>query len=687
MAKDPRVHKAITAMKRLTFPQEDVIAVLRKLLKLYEKRWELIEEDNYATLVEAILEYQKEEKNDVNSSRNNYNLKDHSENRHEDLLDDQAPSVRESHNGRADREEVQLLSLEAGEQELKDSSLSQSARNRGNLHSSTYQASTRQNSLAGRESKVQTNERENFQGDHQHGLVASHKRKELDITIQQITSEKDKRVDGSVRHRASLQSTLNIASSTCGKVIISLTCKSNGLPNSWSPNIDAVVKHAEDKYLRSYKIIGPEFSLVQFLKELCNSFLELSSNSTVNSLVSEIMGPNQQGSSRDNIEIKINKRIRKSESSSSSSLVVAQKHSISLEKRRPLRKLPDITNGTEKVRISLLDEFGNERLPDFVYIPQNISYQGAYVQVSLARISDEDCCASCEGDCLSSSFPCACARVTGGEFAYTTEGLLKEKFLDACILMSEGPPEDHHYYYCSDCPCERAKNAHRPEKCKGHLVRKFVKECWRKCRCSMQCGNRVVQRGITCKLQVFLTAGGKGWGLRTLEEIPKGAFVCEYVGEILTNMELYERNKRNCKDRHTYPVLMDADWGTERVLKDEDALCLDATYYGNVGRFINHRCNDANLIDIPVEVETPDRHYYHLAFFTKKKVAAFEELTWDYGIDFNDHNHPIEAFQCSCGSARCRDLKGKGIIKQNSVKNHATESLMNSVQKKKTNNR
>ena len=91
-------------------------------------------------------------------------------------------------------------------------------------------------------------------------------------------------------------------------------------------------------------------------------------------------------------------------------------------------------------------------------------------------------------------------------------------------------------------------------------------------------------------LKVFLTDDGKGWGLRTLEELPKGAFICEYVGEILTNMELYERNNQSSsKDRHTYPVLLDADWGSEGVLKDEDALCLDATYYGNVARFINHR--------------------------------------------------------------------------------------------------
>lgn len=95
--------------------------------------------------------------------------------------------------------------------------------------------------------------------------------------------------------------------------------------------------------------------------------------------------------------------------------------------------------------------------------------------------------------------------------------------------------------------------------------------------------------------QVFLTLEGKGWGLRTLEDLPRGAFVCEYVGEIVTNTELYERNMRVGK-KHTCPVLLDADWGSGGVLKDEEALCLDATVYGNVARFINHRCKFHTLI-------------------------------------------------------------------------------------------
>lgn len=325
--------------------------------------------------------------------------------------------------------------------------------------------------------------------------------------------------------------------------------------------------------------------------------------------------------------------------------------------KKLFHKINDITKGTEKMKISLIDEIGID-LPKFGYIPQNTTYQDAYVPFTLARIADENCCFRCNGDCLSSRVPCACSRETGGEFAYTSQGLLKDEFLEACISMSH-QPKDHHFFYCQYCPLERGKNVHNHEPCKGHLVRKFIKECWRKCGCNIKCGNRVVQRGITCKLQVFAMEG-KGWGLRTLENLPKGYFVCEYVGEILTNSELYERNKKiRINERHTYPVLLDSDWGSEQVLKDEEALCLDATNYGNVARFINHRCFDSNLIEIPVEVETPDHHYYHIAFFTKRNVNAYEELTWDYQIDFEDDGHPIKAFKCQCGSSYCRDVRRK----------------------------
>ncbi|KAF2609917.1 hypothetical protein F2Q70_00009584 [Brassica cretica] len=331
---------------------------------------------------------------------------------------------------------------------------------------------------------------------------------------------------------------------------------------------------------------------------------------------------------------------------SSSSVDKHPQTSNGVRKRKYKTIIHDITKGSESVEISLVDDVGTEKLPSFTYIPHNIVYQSAYVHVSLARISDDDCCASCKGDCLSADFPCACARETSGEYAYTKEGLLKEEFLDTCLKMKKSP-DTFNKFYCQDCPLERDHG-----KCQGHLIRKFVKECWRKCGCDMLCGNRVVQRGISCQLQVYFTSEGKGWGVRPLKDLPKGTFVYEYIGEILTNTELYERNLRLSSERHTYPVTLDADWGSEKDLKDEEALCLDATICGNVAR-----CGDANLIDIPVQIETPDRHYYHIAFFTIRDVKAMEELTWDYMIDFSDESHPVKAFRCSCGSELCRDKK------------------------------
>ncbi|KAL6210047.1 hypothetical protein ACLB2K_020985 [Fragaria x ananassa] len=93
-------------------------------------------------------------------------------------------------------------------------------------------------------------------------------------------------------------------------------------------------------------------------------------------------------------------------------------------------------------------------------------------------------------------------------------------------------------------------------------------------------------------------------------------------------------------ERHTYPVILDADWGSEQILRDDDALCLDATLHGNVARFINHRCFDANCI-----LDHLPSACTQLAFFTTRKVNALEELTWDYGIDFFDENHPVKAFR------------------------------------------
>ncbi|PQM41301.1 hypothetical protein Pyn_07971 [Prunus yedoensis var. nudiflora] len=267
--------------------------------------------------------------------------------------------------------------------------------------------------------------------------------------------------------------------------------------------------------------------------------------------------------------------------------------------------IDDITRGEERMKVSLEDGRNAEDLPIYFYIPNNLVCKNAYVKFSLARISHEGCCSHCFGDCLTSPVPCVCAAETGGLLAYTPGGLIKVKFLEECISLKRELKQDH-YLYCRNYPLQGSKNEKSSVPCKGHSLRKFIKECWSKCRCNKKCGSRIVQQGIIVKLQ------GKG-GVFELEDLPPGAFVCEYVGEILTNTELHERNVQSAGNKNTrYQVLLDAGWGSKGVLKDEEAPCLDATVYGNVARFINHRCSDATLVEIPVEVETPDHHHCHL---------------------------------------------------------------------------
>uniref|UniRef100_A0A2P2MMV9 Histone-lysine N-methyltransferase SUVR2 isoform X1 n=1 Tax=Rhizophora mucronata TaxID=61149 RepID=A0A2P2MMV9_RHIMU len=486
--------------------------------------------------------------------------------------------------------------------------------------------------------------------------------------------------------------TLDIATSSLGEVKISLTCNSMiGRPNFHMPSQDELLKSMEEKCLRSYKIIDPNFSVMQMLKDMCECFLELATDSShesqekllnvtpaldllkksamhnvvgaggikvVNSMtagitngstdlhyspevdspqVPKLLESNALEGMQPSKEVIVNNFGEGDNGNGvgdheSTSLVVVPQFQFTSDKLRSLHSFNDITKGEEMFKISWLNEINSECLPSFHYIPQNLVFQNAYVSFTLSQIRAEDCCSSCIGDCLTSPTPCACTREIKHGFAYTPEGLVKEDFLEDCI-SSARDPQQQCLFYCKDCALERSKNDEMLEPCKGHLQRKYIQECWFKCGCHKLCGNRVVQRGSRCKLQVFFTPEEKGWGLRTLEKLPKGAFVCEYIGEILTTKELYERKAQRARssniERHTYPVLLDSYWWLKGDINEEEALCLDATFYGNVARFINHRCLDANLIEIPVKIETPAHHYYRVWILVLYWSSYFQTLLPD----------------------------------------------------------
>uniref|UniRef100_UPI00398F8BB9 uncharacterized protein n=1 Tax=Pristiophorus japonicus TaxID=55135 RepID=UPI00398F8BB9 len=79
---------------------------------------------------------------------------------------------------------------------------------------------------------------------------------------------------------------------------------------------------------------------------------------------------------------------------------------------------------------------------------------------------------------------------------------------------------------------------------------------------------------------------------------------------------------------------------------------LDASEEGNIGRFINHSC-DPNLIVQSVFVDTHDKNFPWITFFTNRYIKAGSELTWDYR--YSTGSVPEEEIPCLCGSVNCRD--------------------------------
>lgn len=349
-------------------------------------------------------------------------------------------------------------------------------------------------------------------------------------------------------------SCLEIASSPKGEVKILLSCNpAVERSKVRMPSLDDLRESVEAKCLRSYKIIDPSFSVMNLLKNVCECFLELTTNSSCESQEKLETGTPCDMTNKSTAQDVIDERGKGIEYPSSSILgaaidsqcvpdtvpqvprdfqdnlvgtseetavngsIINNKRDLEVPDSHSLVLVPqpllvsdqlrvdnrnDVTRGEEKVEVLWINEINKEPLPSFYYIPQNLVYQSAILNISLSRIGAEQCCSDCCGNCLAqtSDKACACARQTG-KFVYTPDGLLDESFLAECVSVTRDP-QQHSRLHCSDCPIKRSTSDGVLEPCKGHLHRNIIRECWSKCGCFKQCGNRVVQRGITTKLQV-----------------------------------------------------------------------------------------------------------------------------------------------------------------------------------------
>ncbi|KAJ8788168.1 hypothetical protein J1605_005467 [Eschrichtius robustus] len=208
------------------------------------------------------------------------------------------------------------------------------------------------------------------------------------------------------------------------------------------------------------------------------------------------------------------------------------------------------------------------------------------------------------------------------------------------------------------CSCLRREKNYDDNLCLRHIGSEAkcaepVFECNVLCQCSDHCRNRVVQRGLQFRLQVFKT-DRKGWGLRTLDFIPKGRFVCEYAGEVLGFSEVQRRIQLQTIHDSNYIIAVREHVYNGQVMET----FVDPTSIGNIGRFLNHSC-EPNLLMIPVRINSM---VPKLALFAAKDIVPEEELSYDYSgrflnlLDSEDKerldNGKLRK-PCYCGAESC----------------------------------
>lgn len=248
----------------------------------------------------------------------------------------------------------------------------------------------------------------------------------------------------------------------------------------------------------------------------------------------------------------------------------------------------DFSLGAEPVRIPV-DRSNARAYPAAEYSPVCV---GASLTTRKRMLLAQTLGCKCKpGTCGSQEgSTCTCCGTPSAPLAYDANGLLRQLLSSAC----EAP----------------------------------ILECHDGCTCGAACINRVVGRGVRVALTIFRTHDGRGWGVRTREPLPRGRFVCEYAGELLSSAEAAARRRAaaaaNAPATSNYVMSVVEHVGTPRRAL---VTTIDPSRCGNVGRFLNHSCAP----NLAVRIVRVGSALPRAAFFCARDVAIGEELTFRYG--------------------------------------------------------
>ena len=264
---------------------------------------------------------------------------------------------------------------------------------------------------------------------------------------------------------------------------------------------------------------------------------------------------------------------------------------------RPLTVRPvgylclDISMKKENVPVALFNDIDGDNEPMYYeYLKRTVFPQHAYNPGGNG--SGCNCVAGCTDDCI-------CALKNGGECAYDQSGFLLR-----------GKP--------------------------------VIFECGSFCRCPPTCRNRVTQKGLRNRFEVFRSRE-TGWGVRSLDLIQAGAFICEYAGVVLTReqAELFSMNG----DTLIYPNRFTdrwAEWGDlSKVFSDYVRptypsippldFAMDVSRMRNLACYMSH----SSCPNVLVQFVLHDHNnllFPRLMLFAMENIPPLRELSLDYGV-------------------------------------------------------
>ncbi|GFY58525.1 histone-lysine N-methyltransferase SETDB1-B [Trichonephila inaurata madagascariensis] len=156
-------------------------------------------------------------------------------------------------------------------------------------------------------------------------------------------------------------------------------------------------------------------------------------------------------------------------------------------------EIPDVTYGKENVPVSCVNSWENEPPVYVEYSAERFAGPGVVLNESKEFLGGCSCTDNCQNP-----ERCECQRITN-----KTNTRRNSEYL-----------------------------GYKHRRLKENIVT-GVYECNSQCKCGPRCGNRVVQNGLQVRLQMFRTFR-KGWGIRCLDDLEAGMFICIYAGQILT---------------------------------------------------------------------------------------------------------------------------------------------------------